>query len=125
MLKGSFQVFFSYILIDESVLPSPGVTSITRIARTAIALPTRLLVGQITRTGYRHKPVLNGLGICCPRPATATMGNELDLRMGASFRWTGSKQTIYGFKSNNFHRQHTGDNRNRFIAADDRAVPCE
>lgn len=76
----------------------PGVTSITRIiARTAIALPTRLLSGQITRSGCRHKPVLNGPGIYCPRPATATMGNELDLRMGASFRWTGSKQTIYGF----------------------------
>ena len=90
--------FFSYIAVDESVLPSPGVTSITRIiARTAIALPTRLLSGQITRSGCRHKPVLNGPGIYCSRPATATMGNELDLRMGASFRWTGSKQTIYGF----------------------------
>ena len=40
---------FSYI-VDEPVLPSSGVTSITGIARTAIALPT-LLDGQITRSG--------------------------------------------------------------------------
>ena len=24
-----------------------------------------------------------------------------------------------------FYRQHSGDNRNRYIAADDTAVPCE
>ena len=40
---------FSYI-VDEPVLPSSGVTSITGIARAAIALPT-LLDGQITRSG--------------------------------------------------------------------------
>lgn len=55
----SVRFFFSYILVDELVLPSPEATSITKIARTAIALPTRLLDGQITRSGCRHKPVLN------------------------------------------------------------------
>ena len=54
MLKACFPFLFfaghlfSYILVYESVLPPPEATSITRIARTAIALPTRLLDGQIT-----------------------------------------------------------------------------
>ena len=70
------QVFsFSYILVDELVLPSLGVTSITNIARTAIALPTRLLDGQITRSDCRHKPVLNGLGIYWSHPATIWVMN--------------------------------------------------
>ena len=51
MLKASFPFlpgFLSYILVYESVLPYPAVTNITGIARTAIALPTRLLDGEIT-----------------------------------------------------------------------------
>lgn len=71
MLKASFPFFFSYIPVHEPVLPSPEVTNITRIARTAIALPTRLLDGQITGVRCRHKPVLNSLGTYCPHPPTA------------------------------------------------------